>query len=134
MPLIRIENYSRFLTLEEKMNLAEKVREAAFNVGVHGIERVQQITVVCGGEQMNFDDDCIIVSVEYLLDLPERNKDTRDKFARAIVSSIEKYGQGHVRLEGCPIEVFVKRFNEEKDSFFAGMVPSHPDEDEEDNE
>ncbi len=131
MPIIRVENYPNDWTLnpvpdetEEarqgkqrkwKSELAYALRNACVAAEVLGIDKPDDVTVVFGGEQVVESDRKLVIFIEGLFDKPERTKEVRDRLAERL---------GKATREPLPLgwhaEVLVKRFNTEKDSFWAG--------------
>ncbi len=114
MPLIRIENYPRdqqgpYAGLINNIAIALRV---AFVIAEVPFIKVQDVTVVAGGMQLNTADTTLMVVVEGLFDRPERTKNVRDRLATCLAR--------HAKLNlpaDWSVKVLVKRFNPEKDSF-----------------
>ena len=113
MPLIRIENYPQ--TTPGYCNvrdLAKALQSACITTEVPGINSAGQVTVVAGGSQLLEDDRTLVVIVEGLFDRPDRTKVIRDRLANRLAK--------HAKINLPPdwkVEILVKRFNPEKDSY-----------------
>lgn len=137
MPLIRVENYPNVWAIylfrnpdynvetqprvteqalagglaNWKRELAYALREAAMAVEVPGINTSDLVTVVFGGEQVIEGDKTLIIFVEGLLDRPNRTKEVRDRLAKTLGEAAKPH-----RPKSWKVEVFVRRFNTDKDS------------------
>lgn len=110
MPLIRIENYPPGCDLGA---LATTLRKACVAANVPGIDSVELVTVVAGGRQLITDDSVLVLIVEGLFDRPDRTKDKRDGLAVLLGANAKLCIAGSWK-----VEVLVKRFNTEEDSYF----------------
>ena len=92
-------------------SLPDLLRDAVVAAEVPGVER-SGITVTYGGEQVLKDDRTIILIVEGLFDRPDRTKEVRDRLALKLAEAAKGWVATTWR-----VEVLVKRFDPEKDSY-----------------
>jgi hypothetical protein len=113
MPLIRIENYPKNASgYPNVTGLATALRCACVTAEVPFIKAMEDVTVVAGGMQLIDADKTLVVLVEGLFDRPERTKEVRDRLANCLA----RHAKMNLPAEWT-VEVLVKRFNPEKDSF-----------------
>ena len=112
MPLIRIENYPEIFRYSNVLDLVTALQSACATSEVPGINSINLVTVVAGGVQLIETDKVLIVLVEGLFDRSERTKEIRDRLAERLALHAKKNLPPDWK-----VEVLVKRFNPEKDSY-----------------
>lgn len=117
MPLITVWNQA----YGHDHALGVALREACFSVKALSLEKPEDVVVCTGSTDDAGSRAPVIIIVELLFDKPERTQEVRKQLAEALGEAARRFYQSEeMRITNKPIEVFVKRFNPDKDAFWTG--------------
>lgn len=111
MPLITVYGLSKW----SPHTMIKDLRDACLNVKELGLTDRKDVTIYpVASDSISTDSGPIIIIVELLFDRPERTHEIRQKLAEALGQAAK------ISSPNRSVEVAVKRFNTEKDAFWAG--------------